>query len=246
VQTGSIQVDARWGSVAAPGQDFDACLKLVSEQGKVAQLVCESLCPTWPTSRWEGNEVARGSYALPANPFLQTGTYTLTLTLADGATGREAGPPVVLGALDVKALPRIFAEPSPAHSLHASWGNEILLHGYDLQASAESLELTVYWQAEQRMDASYKVFVHLIDLTTGAIVAQDDAVPRRWAYPTTWWERGEVVEDTVTLSLDGVSPGQYRLLVGLYDPEAGQRLPAYSADGERHPDDAVPLTTVQR
>jgi hypothetical protein len=96
------------------------------------------------------------------------------------------------------------------------------------------------------MDVSYKVFVHLIDLTTGAIVAQDDVVPRRWTYPTTWWERDEVVEDTVALSLDGVSPGQYRLLVGLYDPEAGQRLLAYSADGERYPDDAVPLTTVQR
>jgi hypothetical protein len=67
----------------------------------------------------------------------------------------------------------------------------ILLHGYDLQSSVESLELTLYWQAEQRMDVSYKVFVHLIDPTTGAIVAQDDAVPRRWTYPTTWWERGE-------------------------------------------------------
>jgi hypothetical protein len=96
------------------------------------------------------------------------------------------------------------------------------------------------------MDASYKVFVHLIDPTTGAIVAQDDAVPRRWTYPTPWWERSEVVEDTVPLSLDGVSPGPYRLILGVYDPETGQRLPAYSADGERYPDDALPLTTVGR
>jgi len=245
-QTGSIQVDARWGSSAAPGRDYDACLKLVNAQSQVAQSDCDPLYPSWPTSRWEGNEVVRGNYALPINPLLQAGTYTLTLTLADSATGTETGHPVVLGALHVKALPRTFAEPKPAQPLHAHWGEVILLHGYDLQASTESLELTLYWQAEQRMDVSYKVFVHLIDLTTGAIVAQDDAVPRRWAYPTTWWERGEVVEDTVTLSLDSLSPGQYRLLVGLYDPEVELRLPAYSADGERYPDDAALLTTVQR
>jgi hypothetical protein len=245
-QTGSIQVDARWGSVAPPGRDYDICLKLVSPQGKAAQSICQPLCPTWPTSRWEANEVVRGSYTLPVDPFLQTGTYTLTLTLADGAAGRETGHPLVVGALHVKALPRTFAEPSPAHPLHTRWGDVIRLHGYDLQSSAESLELTLFWQAERRMDASYKVFVHLIDPTTGAVVAQDDAVPRRWTYPTTWWERDEVVEDTVALSLDGVSSGQYRLLVGLYDPDAGQRLLAYSADGERYPDDAVPLTTVQR
>ena len=246
VQTGSIQIDARWGSSAAPGQDYDVCLRLVDAQGTVTESACVSLCPTWPTSRWDADEVVRGSYALPVDPFLEAGEYTLTLTLADEATGAEMGLPAVLGALEVEALPRVFAEPSPAHPLHARWGEAILLHGYDLTISAEPLELTLFWQAEQRMDASYKVFVHLMDLATGTIVAQDDAVPRRWTYPTTWWERDEVVEDSITLSLAEVSAGQYCLIVGIYDPETGERLPAYSADGERYPGDAVPLTTVQR
>ena len=245
-QASLIQIDARWGSIAAPGQDYDACLSLVNAQGEIAQLVCEPLCPTWPTSGWDANEVVRGSYALPVGPFLEAGGYTLTLTLADGATGAQVGHAVVLGELEVKALPRVFVEPRPAHPLHVRWGDVILLRGYELQGSAESLELTLYWQAEQRMAVSYKVFVHLVDLTTGTIVVQDDAVPRRWTYPTSWWERGEVVEDTISLPLDGVSSGWYRLVVGLYNPETGERLPVYSADGERYPDDAVPLTTVQR
>jgi hypothetical protein len=245
-QADLIQVDARWGSAAPPSRDYDACLKLVNAQGQVAQSDCKALCPAWPTSRWEANEVVRDSYALRANPSLKSGVYTLTLALADGATHAQVGYPVTVGALNIRTLPRVSVEPKPAQPLHARWGDVIILGGYDLQASAKSLELTLYWQAEQRMDVSYKVFVHLIDLTTGAIVAQDDAVPRRWAYPTTWWERGEVVEDTVALSLDGVSPGQYRLIVGLYDSQTGQRLPAYSADGGRYPDDALPLTTVQR
>ena len=241
-----IRVDARWGSNAAPGRDYDACLKLLDTHGQIVQSICEPLCRAWPASHWDADEVVRGSYVLPVDPFLEAGEYTLTLTLADETTGRETGHPMVLGVLEVDALPRVFAKPSPAHLMHARWGEAILLHGYDLTRSAESLELTLYWQAEQRMDVSYKVFVHLMDLAAGTVVAQEDAVPRRWTYPTTWWERDEVVQDTIALSLDGKSPGQYRLIVGIYDPETGERLPAYSADGERYLDDAVPLTTVQR
>jgi hypothetical protein len=177
---------------------------------------------------------------------LDPGEYTLTLTLADAATGVDVGQPATLGPLEVKALPRLFAKPSPAHPLHARWGESILLHGYDLQSSAESLNLTLYWQAMERMDVSYKVFVHLVDLNTGAVVAQDDAMPRRWTYPTSWWELGEVVEDPIPLPLVEVPPGRYRLQLGLYHPKTGERLPAFSAEGERYPDHVVPLTTVQR
>jgi hypothetical protein len=244
-QAGLIQVDARWGSVAAPDQDYDVCLNLISVAGEVAQSRCEPLSPTWPTSQWGADEVVRSAYALQVDPFLEAGTYTLTLTLADGY-GRAVGNPALLGSLRVEALPRVFVAPQPKHPLHVVWGDAIFLHGYALQRSAESLELTLYWQAQRRMAVSYKVFVHLVDVATGAIVVQDDAVPRRWTYPTTWWERGEVVEDTILLSLSGVPPGRYRLVLGLYDQGTRERLPAYSADGERYPDDALPLTTVQR
>ena len=103
------------------------------------------------------------------NPFLEAGTYTLTLTLADGY-GRAVGNPAPLGSLQVEALPRVFVEPQPTHPLHVVWGDAILLRGYDLQLSVESLELTLYWQAQRRMGISYKVFVHLVDPATGAVV----------------------------------------------------------------------------
>jgi hypothetical protein len=234
-----VQVDARWGSSAAPGRDYDVCLNLVNAVGEVAQSGCQPLSPTWPTSHWDADEIVRGNYALQTSPYLETGTYTLTLTLADSSAGTEVGPPAILGLLRIETL-------RPTHPLHVLWGDVILLRGYELEFSAESLELTLYWQAQRRMDVSYKVFVHLVELATGTVVVQDDAVPRRWTYPTAWWERDEVVEDTISLPLDGVPPGQYHLVIGLYDQATGERLPAYSADGEQYPDDAVPLTTLQR
>lgn len=233
-----IQVDARWGSSAAPGQDYNVCLNLINAAGEVVQSGCEPLSPTWPTSYWDANEVVRGTYALQTSPYLEPGTYMLTLTLADSSAEKVAGHPTALGSLQIETL-------RPTYPLHVLWGDAVLLQGYDLQLYTESLELALYWQAQRKMDASYKVFVHLIDPTTGTIVAQDDAVPRRWAYPTTLWELDEVIEDTISLPLDEVPPGQYRLMIGLYEEATGERLPAYSADGEQYSDDAVPLTTVQ-
>jgi hypothetical protein len=233
-----VQVDARWGSSAAPGRDYDVCLNLVNIAEEVAQSGCEPHSPTWPTSQWDADEVVRGAYTLQTSPYLEPGTYTLTLTLVDSSTRAVVGHPTTLGSLQIETL-------RPAHPLHVRWGDVILLRGYELQDSVESLELTLYWQAQRKMDISYKVFVHLTDPTTGITVVQDDAVPRHWAYPTILWERDEVVEDTISLPLDGVSPGQYHLVVGLYDEGTGKRLPAYSADGEQYPDNAVPLTTVQ-
>jgi hypothetical protein len=242
---GVIQIDVRWASRSAPGREYDVCLGLVDTRGQFAQFNCQALLPAWPTSHWRDHEVARGDYRLRVNSSVVEGTYTLTLSLVEHATSIQAGQAVDLGVVRVKALPWNYDPLGQAHPSHARWGQVILLPTYDVQQdSAESLRLTLYWQALGEMDASYKVFVHLIDQSTGAIVVQDDAVPRRWTYPTTLWKPGEVVADTVVLSLDGVSKGRYLLRVGLYDPTNAERLPAYSPQGEQYPDNAVPLTDV--
>ena len=244
---GAIQIDVRWASRGTPGREYDACLRLVDALGQVAQSDCQVLLPAWPTSHWEVHEVARGDYELWVNPSVVGGSYTLTLSLVEHATSTQAGQAVGLGVVRVKALPWTYDPSGQADPSYARWGQAILLPTYDVQQdSAESLRLTLYWQALREMDVSYKVFVHLVDQRTGAIVVQDDAVPRRWTYPTTLWEPGEVVADTIVLSLDGVSKGRYLLQVGLYDPANAERLPAYSPQGGQYPGNAVPLTVVVR
>jgi hypothetical protein len=49
-----------------------------------------------------------------------------------------------------------------------------------------------------------------------------------------------VVEDQRQIDLPGDSQGPFRVLVGLYEPATGQRLPA-SGDGQGLPDNAVEL-----
>ncbi|MEE8392249.1 MAG: glycosyltransferase family 39 protein [Anaerolineae bacterium] len=239
IQGALIRVDARWGSRAAPGRDYDVCLNLVNAAAETHQSSCAPLSPSHPTSQWNTAEVVRSAYTLHIDHSLPPGAYTLTLTLKDSADGTTTGAPAAASLIHVNPL-------QPAHPLPTRWADVIFLHGYDLQQSAAALDLTLYWQAQRQIDTSYKVFVHLIDPATGAAVVQDDAVPRHWTYPTTNWQSGEVVEDTITLPLDDVPPGRYHLVIGLYDPATGERLPAYSADGARYPGDAVLLDIVQR
>ena len=73
------------------------------------------------------------------------------------------------------------------------------------------------------------------------IVAQSDAPPRGGAYPTSWWMKGEVVSETVNLSLTGVPEGVYWLAAGLYDRTL-TRLPAVAPDGYRIASDRPILT----
>jgi hypothetical protein len=101
--------------------------------------------------------------------------------------------------------------------------------------------LVLWWQAATAPTHDYKRFVHLYDPATENIVAQDDAMPRAWAYPTTWWAAGEVVSETVALDVTTVPPGEYRLGIGWYDPATLDRLPATDAGGQSYPLNCVTL-----
>ena len=244
VQAGQVQVAANWGSGTAVSENYDVCLDLVSEDHETLQSYCAPIAATEPTSQWQANETVRGNYTFHASPFLETGAYTVTLALRNEdnvAVGRSA----VAGSFYLEAVPRVFEQPEPALVSNVNWDDVISLPGYDLAIGTETVTATFYWQAERRMDTSYKFFLHLLDPATGDIVAQVDTVPRNWSYPTSWWEQGEVIADTVSLSVAEAPPGEYILLLGFYDSDTGERLPVYSADGETFPGDAVPLTALK-
>ena len=115
------------------------------------------------------------------------------------------------------------------------------LLGYCLRHEGDHLALTLHWRAERRMETAYKIFVHVFDPATQAPVAQDDAMPRRWAYPTTLWSPRELVTDVVPISLEGVPPGAYGVALGVYDPETMERPRVVDGTGQLQPDGRLVL-----
>ena len=140
-----------------------------------------------------------------------------------------------------------YAVPQTAGELRtradARFGDHILLEEYALNTTTFSpgdiLQLTLFWQAQLPITNRYKVFVHLIGDPASPLAAQHDGEPGGGLVLTTTWGVGQTVADNhgVYLPLD-LPPGQYTLVIGLYDVDDGTRLRL--ADGS----DALALTTI--
>jgi len=130
-----------------------------------------------------------------------------------------------------------------AVTLNVDFDRGIRLLGYSTPYRpvrvGDAIELALYWKAAARPDGDFKVFVHLVD-RQGAIVGQDDSIPRAGQCPTWIWQPGEVIADIHIVDMDRAGAGgPYQLVVGMYDAE--RRLPAFDSLGGRLPDDEVTL-----
>jgi hypothetical protein len=124
--------------------------------------------------------------------------------------------------------------------LQANFDNKIQLLGYrqptisnpqsptrNPKSKIQNLKSEVVWQAITTPPNLIR-FVQIIG-PDGQIYSQNDASPDNGHYPTSLWQPGEVVPETITLSLPaGRPPGLYTLHIGLYHPDTGQRLPLLS------------------
>jgi len=231
-QGGSLDLKVLLGTREAPRQDWVARVALVDSAGHEAQR--EDFVPfeDWPTSGWGDSTVVRGRWTLQVDPYISGGTYTVTLSLANPATGEPMGEPAELGRLDVQAMERVFKVPIVEMESEAVFGKELRLLGYNLHQKDAQMTITLHWKALKRMDVAYKFFVHLVDPESGQLAAQADAMPYGWTYPTFWWETDEVISDEIVLPLTDVPAGVYRLYIGVYSADGG-RLPV-SLGGDRY------------
>ncbi len=71
-------------------------------------------------------------------------------------------------------------------------------------------------------------------------MAQNDRPPGGGIYPTGLWEAGEIIRDEMNVPSGQLEPGQYDLVVGMYDFTTGLRLPI-----EGSPDGAILLQTFE-
>ena len=124
----------------------------------------------------------------------------------------------------------------PDHTLSYVMGDKIEFLGYTITKIAtenaqENRAITLYWQALNLIDEDYTVFVQLLG-ATNQLITTIDAQPLQGLYPTSRWQKGEIIYDTFTLTWPDVPPsGPYRLITGLYKPTTGERLSISQADG---------------
>jgi hypothetical protein len=103
----------------------------------------------------------------------------------------------------------------------------------------------IYWQTTQPVDGDYTIFVQLLN-DQNEFITGYDTQPMNGNYPTSRWQTGEVVIEQIDLSLPAdIATGDYRLVTGMYDFQAGQRLPAMDRQAQLLSDNMVVLAKVQ-
>jgi 4-amino-4-deoxy-L-arabinose transferase-like glycosyltransferase len=82
------------------------------------------------------------------------------------------------------------------------------------------------WTPRRPLDADYKVFVHVVD-ADNRMRFQSDTQPLTALLPMSRWIPGQPMRDAHAVVIPADLPdGDYRVLVGVYDPDAGgARLP---------------------
>ena len=98
--------------------------------------------------------------------------------------------------------------------------------------SQDWVPLTLVWRALDATDQNYSVFVHARK-PDGQGVGQVDTYPGNGMYPTSLWQPGEIIVDTVQVLISSTveGPSLVRFDVGLYDLSTLAGLPAFSSDG---------------
>jgi hypothetical protein len=253
----SLPLTLRWQARHWMADPLVVSLKLLDKDFLIGGQRVATLGDRYPNVLWVPTEIVEETYPVRLRPGAPPGLYQLELsvvhqdpTLPDGfaylpLTDGELDLGPNLYPLTIRLLDPAHDSP-PANPVSAQLGDTIRLAGYDLEnalGQTHTLKLTLYWQSTAPIPLDYTVFTQLVG-PDSQVWAQWDNPPQAGRYPTTAWAAPDRVVDRYALSLAaGAPPGQYRLLVGMYDPATGQRLPI-TANGQPQPDQALELTRL--
>jgi len=239
-----------WRMLEPTPSDYHVFVHVGGEQ-LVAQRDGVPRCGQYPTYRWRPGEEVVDPYVVNIADDVPHGSYPVWVGMYDmdseerlpitDPQGQPLGTSLLLTHLRV-GEPQ-FEMPAISHPQDATLGGKIRFLGYSPPSTeahpGEPIRLTLYWQCLEEMEASYTVFVHLLD-EEGRIHGQGDALPQGGRLPTDLWVPGEVVVDSYEVPVaPEAEPGQYILAMGMYDGVTGIRLPARDMRGMSLPEDRV-------
>jgi hypothetical protein len=129
-------------------------------------------------------------------------------------------------------------QPSPQFGDLAQLSERCRSNDGDVVAAGDPLLIGLRWDALTATDRRYKVTLQLLD-HRAQVIAQRDGEPAGGSSPTVDWQPGDRIVDNHALFIPpGTPPGEYQLILALYDTETGARLPV---DGR----DALTIGAVQ-
>jgi hypothetical protein len=219
-----LLVELRWLATRTIGEQFNTSLRLVNHEGIIVTQdddpPTRGLIPTTLFFQTPRPDRKR----LPVPDDLPAGRYRLEVTAYAVTSLSPVRAPQPIDWLWIGPPP----EP-PATALDLSWDNGLWLVGADAIPPSiepgEELSLHLVWRTDQPISENLTVFVHLVG-DDGLPVAQVDRAPAGGFYPTTAWAVGEPVADLYTLTVPAdIAPGSYGLVVGVYEPTSGRRVP---------------------
>jgi hypothetical protein len=249
-----------WESLASMEEDYAYFVHILGEnESKIGARDTHPGLSRYTTSQWTPGDVFCDDVHVPI------GTWAPAPAVYDVAIGwylTEADSIVAwLPAYDpnggllelvtvgkVKVAPEQYAAIQVPNRVEANLDGQVVLLGYQVDkleaAPGEEINVVLYWEAQTPLLADYTVFLHLA-ASEGPPHAQADSPPQHGAYPTSFWDSGEVVIDPRTISVPAdLPPGQYPLVAGMYLLETGERLRWIAPDGSSR-GDAVPLPTLE-
>ena len=202
--------DARWfdarSSFIFPQGQTDLTLINVAQDDQPAPLdsrLIEDLFPIVESSP-ATNEVYSTTHLVSS-----LNTQLITLTQASvTAVGGSIGTPI-----------------SRSISLPLAFADRLELIGYDVQKSivqpGKNIRLTTYWRAKDRGLEPLSFFVHVLN-AQGNIAAQWDG----YTYSPYYVQLGDIIVQVHFIPIPAnFAEGTYRLQLGLYQSETGERIP---------------------
>lgn len=246
-----VYLSLRWKGLESDLKSYSIFVHLFDAQGTLwAQDDSEPAGGLYPTNYWRVGEAITDTHRLTLPTDIPAGRYRLEMGVYEPSTmkylsttdGRER---IVLDFLKVEVGKEDL---TPQHTIEANLDDKVTLLGYDIISRkigpGDTIDLTLYWQEQRKMEKGYTVFVHLID-EEGQIWGQKDNQPEGGFYPTSFWDVEEVIKDEYRFQVRPETPaGEYQIEVGMYLLDTNERLPLKDRRGEMI-DDRILLGPVK-
>ncbi len=240
-----LDVTLYWNARTPPGEDYNITVQLWDDARNA--LISTTDFPyggAYRTRIWRADETVATHHWVRLPDTLPTGRYTLAvgvLHLLGGkllpVAGKDTGYGFALAPELRRPPPAItrtattLANPVEFGGVFRVRGANLALDGVPLSIGAAStarggqtLSLALDWETLRRPTRDYSVFLHIAPAPDVPPTAQNDQ--RMGAdFPTGAWRPPEIYHDALTVRLpESLTPGRYRLFVGVYYWQTGERL----------------------